>query len=111
MGSAAVIARWRTPLAAAVDEVRRRPLHVAVAALVVGLVAAALLGGAVLADARLTALDHTALADRLGHAASVRMWLLEPARPRPFGGRTAVARLGDERVLVRTGARVRWPAA
>ena len=45
-----------------------------------------------------------------GHAASVHAWLIEPARPRPFGGRTAVARLGDERVLVRTGARVRWPA-
>jgi competence protein ComEC len=140
MRLAPAIARWRAPLAAAMGEVRRRPLHVAVAALVVGLVAgprapvvilaallvcplvarraagvllvaAALLGGAVIADARLAALDHTVVTDRLGHAASVRVWLLEPARPRPFGGRTAVARLGDERVLVRTGARVRWPAA
>jgi len=49
-------------------------------------------------------------AHRLGHAASVRVWLLEPGRPRSFGGRTAVARLGRERVLVRTSDRVAWPA-
>src|SRR5919202_1786421 len=47
---------------------------------------------------------------RLGHAVSERVWLIEPARPRPFGGRTAVVRLDDERVLVRTSARVRLPA-
>jgi competence protein ComEC len=80
----------------------------AVAALAV---AAALLGGAVAADARLAALDHTELAGRLGHATTARVWLLEPARPRPFGGRTAVVRLGRERVLVRTSARVAWPQA
>jgi competence protein ComEC len=80
----------------------------AVAALAV---AAALLGGAVVADARLAALDHTELTGRLGHATNARVWLLEPARPRPFGGRTAVVRLGRERVLVRTSARVAWPRA
>jgi competence protein ComEC len=132
--------RARAALAGALDEVRARPLHAAMAAAVVGLlagprapavvlaglllcplvtrrgpaalaVAAALLAGAIVADARLDALDRTALAGRLGHAASVRVWLLEPARPRPFGGRTAVVRLGRERVLVRTSARVAWPAA
>jgi competence protein ComEC len=132
--------RVRLTLATAAVEVRARPLHLALGAAVVGLlagprapivvlacvvlcpivagraaamlaVAAALVAGAVVADARLAALDHSALGGRLGHAASVRVWLLEPARPRPFGGRTAVARLGGERVLVRTTERVAWPAA
>jgi competence protein ComEC len=126
-------------LATACVEVRARPLHLALGAFVVGLlagprapvavlaclllcplvaravgvtllVAAALLGGALLADARLAALDHTTLTGRLGHAAAVRAWLLEPARPRPFGGRTAVVRVDGERVLVRTSKRVTWPA-
>src|SRR4051794_6651243 len=129
----------RTTVALALAEMRARPLHMGLGALVAGLLAgprapaavlagvlvcplltrralsalalvAALLGGAILADARLAALDRTALTERLGHAVSVRVWLLEPARPRPFGGRTAIVRLGDERVLVRTSARVRWPA-
>jgi competence protein ComEC len=132
--------RSRATFVAALTEIRLRPLHTAIAALVLGLlagpraplavlaglaagpfvtrrpaaallVAVALGGGALLADARLAALDATALADRLGHAASVRVWLLEAPRPRAFGGRTAVARLGRERVLVRTTARVPWPAA
>src|SRR5919202_318466 len=132
--------RSRVTLAVAVADIRARPLHAALGAIVAGLlagpraaplvlagvlacpllmrralpalaVAAALLSGAILADARLSALDRTALADRLGHAVSERVWLLEPARPRPFGGRTAIARLGGERVLVRPSARVRWPAA
>lgn len=127
-------------LGAAGDEVRARPLHAALAAFVVGLlagprapllvlagvlacplltrralaalaVAAALLGGALAADARLSALDRTVLAGRFGHAASERVWLLEPARPRPFGGRTAIALLGHERVLVKTSPRVAWPGA
>src|SRR4051812_5174276 len=130
----------RDSLAVALAEVRARPLHAAMAALVIGLlagprapialvggllvcplvtrrtiaalaVAAALLGGAVVADARLAALDRTDLGERLGHATTARVWLLEPARPRPFGGRTAVVRLGHERVLVRTSARVPWPPA
>jgi competence protein ComEC len=129
---------WRSTAASALGEVRARPLHAALAAAVVGLiagprapavvlaalpvcavvarrpaatlaVAAALLGGAVLADARLAALDRTALTGRLGHAATVRVWLLEAARPRAFGGRTAMVRLGRERLLVRTSGRVAWP--
>jgi competence protein ComEC len=132
--------RGRETVALALAELRVRPLHVALGAIVAGLLvaprapllvlagvlacplltrralralalAAALLGGAVVADARLAALDRTALGDRLGHAVSERVWLLEPARPRPFGGRTAMVRLGSERVLVRTSARVRWPGA
>src|SRR5690349_9511215 len=135
-----VAARGRETVAIALAEVRARPLHMGLGAIVAGLlagpraplavlaglivcpllarrglvalaVAAALLGGAFAADARLTALDHTALGDRLGHAVSERVWLLEPVRPRPFGGRTAIVRLGEERVLVRTSARVRWSDA
>jgi competence protein ComEC len=130
----------REAVAPALAELRVRPLHMGLGAIVAGLlagprvpllvlagvlacplltrraltallVAAALLAGAVVADARLGALDRTALADGLGHAVSERVWLLEPARPRPFGGRTAIVRLGDERVLVRTSARVAWPEA
>jgi competence protein ComEC len=73
--------------------------------------AAAVLGGAVLADARLAALDHTELRSRIGHASTERVTLLEAPRRMRFGGRTALVRLERERVLVRTSARVRWPAA
>ena len=135
----AFVDRGRAAIGTALVEVRARPLHTGLGAFVTGVLAgphaapavlagalacplltrraltalavvAALLGGALVADARLAALDRTALTDRLGHAVSERVWLTEPARPRPFGGRTAVVRLGDERVLVRTSARVRWPA-
>ncbi len=120
-------------------EVRARPLHLMAAAVVVGLLAGprapvilplaapmlvalagrapaallclvALLGGAVLADARLDALDRTALTPRLGHATTAHVTLLEPARARPFGGRSAIAELGGERVLLEAGEHVRWPA-
>ena len=129
---------WRAFAASALADVRARPLHAALAAVVLGLlagprapvlvlaalpacalfgrrpaaalvVAASVLGGGVLADARLAALDRTVLTDRLGHAATVRVWLLEAARPRAFGGRTAIVRLGRERLLVRTSGGVTWP--
>jgi competence protein ComEC len=132
--------RGREAAALALVEIRARPVHMGLGAVVAGLLAgprapaavlagvlacplltrraptalalaAAVLAGAILADARLAALDRTALTERLGHAISERVWLLEPARPRAFGGRTAIARVGDERVLVRTSAHVRWPAA
>src|SRR3954470_20943065 len=105
----------RATVALAVAEMRARPLHMGLGALVAGLLAgprapaavlagvlvcplltrralpalalvAALLGGAIITDARLAALDRTALTERLGHAVSARVWLLEPARPRAFGG-------------------------
>ena len=130
----------REAVAAALAEVRCRPVHTVVAAAVAGLLAgprapvvvlaaavllvvvagraalalglvAALLGGAVLADARLEALDRTALTPRLGHATTTYLTLLEPARARPFGGRTAIAELAGERVLIEASERVRWPAA
>jgi competence protein ComEC len=138
IGARAIATRQR--LAAAVAEARARPMQLAVVAVAVGLLAgprapvlvplavplcvvlapralsacvivAALLGGAVLADARLAALDRTALADRLGHAATERVTLLEPPRPRRFGGRAALVRLGSERVLLQAADRVRWPLA
>src|SRR4051812_19809889 len=124
----------RATVALAVAEMRARPLHMGLGALVAGLLAgprapaavlagvlvcplltrhalpalalvAALLGGAIIADARLAALDRTALAERFGHAVSARVWLLEPARPLPFGGRTANLRLGGEPPVVRASAR------
>src|SRR5919202_112295 len=101
-----IVHRGRAAIAASVPELRSRPLHVAMAAAVVGL----LLGGAVLADARLAALDRTALTEQLGHAATVRVSLLEPSRAGAFGGRTAIMGLGRERVLLRAPARVRFPA-
>ena len=137
-GSGAVVGRWRAALAAAVGEVRRRPLHVALRRSVRArrraaraargprgaprcpllarraagalLVAVALLGGAVLADARLAALDHTVLTERLGHAASVHAWLIEPARPRPFGGRRPSRGPVTNGCSSAPAARVRWPA-
>jgi competence protein ComEC len=131
---------WRERLTSGLAELRARPLQLAVAAVVVGLLTgtrapllvllaipvcllvadralgafvlvAALLVGAVLADVRLAALDRTALTDRLGHATTERVTLLEPSRPRRFGGRTALVSLGSERVLVQTARRVRWPRA
>jgi competence protein ComEC len=126
-------------IAAAVAEVRARPHHLAVAGLVVGLAAgqrapavvlsapvvllavvrhppavllatAAILAGALLGQARLTALDRTTLSPLFGHATSARAILLEAPRRRAFGGRAAVVSLRRERVMVRTSRRVRWPA-
>src|SRR3954447_21801145 len=114
-GMRAVARTSRATVALALAEMRARPVHMGLGALVAGLLAgprapaavlagvlvcplltrralsalalvAALLGGATLADARLAALDRTALTQRLGHAVSVRVWLLEPARPRPVRG-------------------------
>lgn len=69
--------------------------------------AAALLMGAVVADARLATLDRTALV--LG-AAATRATLLEHPRARAFGKRVAAVRVRGERVLLEAPARVRWPA-
>ncbi len=80
---------------------------IADARLVLGALAA-LLAGAALADARLAALDRSALV--LGDV-STPATLLEHPRVRAFGARVAAARVAGERVLVRSPARVRWPAA
>ena len=77
------------------------------APLVLGAIVA-LLAGAVVADARLTALDRSALVP--GEVAA-RATLLEHPRTRAFGTRVAAARLHGERVLVKAPARVRWPAS
>ncbi len=66
----------------------------------------ALLAGAAIADARLTALDRSTLV--LGDV-TARATLLEHPRTRAFNTRTAAARLHGERVLVKAPARVRWP--
>lgn len=75
---------------------------------------AALVAGAGLADARLAALDRSALAPLMDGAVNLRATLLEHPRTRPFGTRVVAARLlsqpgRGERVLVRVPPRVRWP--
>ncbi len=100
------------------------PPYVAAAAMVAILLArdwlpalgmlAALLAGAAIADARLAALDATALGPLLHSTVGVRATLLEHPRERAFGVRVAAARLrsgagSGERVLVRAAAHVRWP--
>ncbi len=67
---------------------------------------AALLAGAAIADARLAALDRSALA--LGDV-TVRATLLEHPRARAFDTRVAAAQVRGERVLLKAAARVRWP--
>jgi len=67
----------------------------------------ALLAGAVVADARLAALDRSALA--YGDT-TARATVLEHPRTRSFGTRVVAARVHGERVLVKAPARVSWPA-
>jgi len=75
------------------------------------LVAAAVLAGAVAADARLAALDRTVLRPVLGQTVSTRAVLVEPARRGRSGGVSALVRLRappgvGERVLVRFARRL-----
>jgi competence protein ComEC len=75
---------------------------------------AVLLGGAALADARLAALDRTALGPLMHGPVEVRATLLEQPRTRSFGVRVAPVSLRSgpgrgERVLVRAPSRVHWP--
>jgi competence protein ComEC len=74
-------------------------------ALVLVVAAGALMGGVVVADLRLSALDRTALRPWLGHAADVRAIVLEAPRRRAFGRVAAIVRVRvgpgrGERVLV-----------
>lgn len=75
---------------------------------------AALLAGAAIADARLAALDRSALAPLINRELRATATLLEHPRKRTFGVRVAAARLlsgagRGERVLLLAAARVRWP--
>lgn len=70
---------------------------------------AALLAGAGAADARLAAVDRTALS--VPAQITTRATLLEHPRKRAFGTRVAAARVHGERVLLKAPARVRWPKA
>jgi competence protein ComEC len=104
----------------------RWPLSLAAAALVAVVLArdallalvaiAGLVAGAAIAEARLAALDRTALTPLIGRPVDVRATLLEHPRERSFGTRVAPVRLGSgpgrgERVVLRAPAHVRWPAA
>lgn len=77
-------------------------------ALTLGLLAA-LLTGAVVADARLADLEHSTLP--VPSQISTRATVLEHPRTRTFGTRVAAARVRGERVVMRVPARVHWPAA
>jgi competence protein ComEC len=95
---------------------RGAPCCAAVAALGAALSA---LGGAYAAQARLHALDRTALTPLIGHVVEAEAVLLEPPDQRSWGTTVAVARLerdgpgAGERVLLRAtahgGVRARWP--
>ena len=129
---------WRVRAVAALRELRARPWHTGTAALVAGLLlgpraplavplaalaapvlgsraavrlalAGAVVTGALVAQARLEAIDATHLAPRIGHAVRERVLLLDAPRARPFGVRVATVRLDGERVLLRAGRGVRWP--
>jgi competence protein ComEC len=126
---------WATVVVA---ELRSRPWHVGTAAFVVGLLAgpraplvvplaacgapalasraavrlalaAVVLAGALLAQARLEALDATRLTPRIGHAVRERVVLLDAPRSRAFGARVATVSFQGERAMLRTGRGVRWP--
>jgi competence protein ComEC len=123
---------------ALVQQARVRPWHVGMAAFVAGLIAGprapmavplialaapvlarraavrvvvvvAVLAGAVVAQARLGAVDATHLTARLGHAVDGRVVLLETPRSRAFGTRVATVGYEGEQVLLRAGRGVRWP--
>ena len=75
---------------------------------------AALLAGAAIADARLAAVQRSALAPLVNRELDATATLLEHPRKRTFGVRVAPARLlsgagWGERVLLLAPARVRWP--
>ncbi len=69
---------------------------------------AALVAGAALGSARVASLERSHLTEDFGHAVRARVLLLDLPRRRPFGQRTATARLRGERVVLRVGPRVRW---
>lgn len=92
-------------VAAAIVVAAGRPIAARHARLLLG-ASLALVAGALTADARLTALDRTALRPWLGHAAELRVVALELPRERAFGRQAVLALVqagpgAGERVLVR----------
>jgi competence protein ComEC len=97
---AAVAIRGGSPIAARVG-------------VIAGVAAVAVLAGAVVAEARLAALDRTSLSP--APSATVRGFVVEAPRRRAWGVRVVAVRpsagAGEgERVVVRAPPRVRWPA-
>jgi competence protein ComEC len=85
------------------------------AAVALGAVAMLLLGAGI-AEARLAALDRSALRPLLDREVNLRATVLDHPRTRSFATRVAPARVlsspgRGERVLLRVPARVRWPPA
>lgn len=96
-------ARFVLLLAAVAWTLAGRPL--------LGLIAAiALIAGTLGIQARLAALDATELPPHFGTTATATVVLLEQPRPVRYG-HTALAQLRRERVMLRIGQDVRWPAA
>ena len=74
------------------------------------LAAAAVLAGTGIAEARLHAIDATALRPLLGHDVRLRATALDRPRTTASGARSVHVRLRGERVRVRLRDGVRWPA-
>jgi competence protein ComEC len=72
------------------------------------LAAVALVGGAVGAQARVTALDRTQLPPLFGTTVTARVVLQEQPRPVRYG-HTALASITGEKVMLRIGQDVQWP--
>jgi competence protein ComEC len=137
-GQGSIVSGARRRAAAVASELRARPWHVSTAALVIGLLAGpraplvvlvaalalpalasrlaarlalagAVLVGALIAQARLEAIDATGLTPRIGHAVHERVVLLDAPRSRRFGVRVATVKVDGERVVLRAGRGVRWP--
>ncbi len=111
LAGGALEAAWAAPAlaAGAAALLSPRPVVAVVAA-------AALLAGSGAARLRLQALDRTALRPLPAGQRAIDAVLLEPPRRSHAGGRFALVRIAagpgrGERALLRTGARVRWPAA
>ncbi|HKG40341.1 MAG TPA: ComEC/Rec2 family competence protein [Conexibacter sp.] len=126
------------PAADVLATLRRHPRHLVLASLVAGLLVAplapqlvllgslaaavlagrpplaliataAVLAGALGGQARLTALDRSQLPPLFGMTVTARAVVQEQPRPVRYG-HTALARIGGEKVMLRIGQDVRWPA-
>lgn len=102
--AAAALGAWSPPADRAVDA--PAPDGSPLLAL---LAAVALVGGALGAQARVTALDRTQLPGLFGTTVTARVVLQEQPHPVRYG-HTALASMGGEQVMLRIGQDIAWPA-